>query len=60
MVKSLGSGKGNLADADTLAWAGTVRKVMELVNDSTTVIPGHGKHGGRELLEYTVGMFGGE
>lgn len=57
LVKEVGAGKGNLADADTLAWASTVRKVKEKFPQTTIVIPGHGKRGGQELLNYTIKLF---
>ena len=59
LVKEIGAGKGNLADADTLAWSGTVRRVIENYPDVRIVVPGHGEPGGEELLEYTVKMFEG-
>ena len=57
LVKEMGAGKGNLADADTLAWSGTVRRVIENYPDVRIVVPGHGEPGGEELLEYTLKMF---
>lgn len=57
LVKSLGAGKGNLADADVKAWPETVRKVMEAYPEVEVVVPGHGKTGGKELLEFTIGLF---
>ena len=57
LVKEIGAGKGNLADADTLAWSETVRRVIENYPDASIVVPGHGDPGGVELLEYTVRMF---
>lgn len=57
LVKEVGAGKGNLADADTLAWASTVRKVKEKFPQTMIVIPGHGKRGGQELLDYTIKLF---
>ena len=60
MVKSLGAGRGNLADADTLAWSQTVTQIKSQYPYLKQVIPGHGKVGGVELLEYTVEMFSQE
>lgn len=59
LIKEMGAGKGNLADADTLAWSGTVRRVIERYPEVEIVVPGHGEPGGVELLEYTVKMFEG-
>lgn len=57
LVKSIGAGKGNLADADTTRWASTVREVRRLFSQAEVVVPGHGPYGGKELLEYTMRMF---
>ncbi len=45
------SGVGNVRDADLLAWPASVDRVAAL--GAETVIPGHGKPGGPELLEHT-------
>jgi metallo-beta-lactamase class B len=60
MIKEMGAGKGNLADADTAAWSGTVRRVRAAYPDATIVVPGHGAPGGPELFDYTIEMFGGK
>lgn len=57
MVKSLKAGKGNLADADTLLWSQSIRKVLATFPDAQIIVPGHGPAGGKELLEYTAAMF---
>lgn len=57
MVKSLNSGKGNLADASVKKWSKTIQKVKLAFPKMQYVIPGHGKHGGVELLDYTIEMF---
>lgn len=57
MIKSLGSGKGNLEDANIQEWSNTVMKVREHLPQIEVVIPGHGKHGGVELLDFTIKMF---
>jgi metallo-beta-lactamase class B len=59
MIKSSGAGKGNLADADTLAWPKTVRLLEEEFDKALLIIPGHGPSGGRELLDYTISLFEG-
>jgi len=60
MVKSLKSGKGNLADANVKEWANTIQKVKMAYPDAKIVIPGHGKFGGVDLLNYTIDMFSEE
>jgi len=57
LVKAVGSMKGNLADADVEEWSNTVRKVKEKYPNADIVVPGHGKTGGVELLDYTIELF---
>jgi len=57
LVKATGSAKGNLEDANTTEWPKTVEKLRILVPQVKIVIPGHGKPGGEELLDYTVDLF---
>lgn len=57
MIKSLNAGKGNLNNANTLEWPSTIRKVKKAFPDVQTVVPGHGKYGDIELLDYTIRMF---
>ncbi len=57
MIKSLGSGKGNLADANVEEWSKTVQKVKNYFRDIKLVIPGHGNYGETDLLDYTIEMF---
>ncbi len=46
--------KGNIADADLRAWPESVRTVMRRYPMAAIVVPGHGRWGGRELLEHTI------
>ena len=59
LLKSLNAGKGNLADADTLAWSNTVLEIKNAYSPTVlqTIIPGHGRHGGRALLDFTIELF---
>ncbi|QLG44406.1 subclass B1 metallo-beta-lactamase [Costertonia aggregata] len=57
MVKSIGATKGYLGDANTHTWSKTISKVKEAYPDLKFVIPGHEKHGGSELLDYTIDLF---
>lgn len=57
LIKEVGAGKGNLADADLNAWANTVRRIKQTYPNIKYVVPGHGTVGGTELLEYTIKMF---
>lgn len=58
LIKVLGAGKGNLNDADTLAWPATVTVIKAVYPDATHILPGHGIPGGREQLDYTEKLFG--
>lgn len=57
LIKELGAGKGNLADADTIAWPQTVANLKAAYPRVKHIIPGHGKVGGPELLDYTIHLF---
>lgn len=57
LIKELAAGKGNLEDADTSAWSGSVRKIKAAYPDVKIVIPGHGNVGDRSLLDYTIKLF---
>jgi metallo-beta-lactamase class B len=57
MLKESNAGKGNLADANVGDWPKTVAKVKAQYPDVRFVIPGHGKWGGKELLDYTMELF---
>ena len=57
LIKEVGAGKGNLAEANADEWSETVRKVKEAYPKVKKIIPGHGKSGGIELLDYTIHLF---
>ncbi len=57
MVKSLKAGKGNLEDANVLAWPQTIAEIQKAYPSVKTVIPGHGSVGGIALLAYTKSLF---
>lgn len=48
---------GNIADANLNDWSETVEKVKNHYGSAKTVIPGHGKHGGAELIDYTIDLY---
>jgi metallo-beta-lactamase class B len=55
MVKSLNfKNLGNTADGDLKAYPETINKLMKQFPEAKIVIPGHGKYGGRELIEHTL------
>ncbi|WP_020605276.1 subclass B1 metallo-beta-lactamase [Spirosoma spitsbergense] len=57
LIKEVGATKGNLEDANVVAWPGTVSKLKQKHPQAKIVVPGHGKSGGTELLEYTIHLF---
>lgn len=57
LIKEAGAGKGNLEDANTMKWPQTVQKIKQKYSETEIVIPGHGKVGGTELLDYTIKLF---
>jgi metallo-beta-lactamase class B len=57
LIKELNATKGNLADANTVAWPQTVRKIKAKYPALKYVIPGHGELGGTNLLDYTIDLF---
>jgi metallo-beta-lactamase class B len=58
LIKEVRAGFGFLGDANTAAWSGTVINVKSTFPDVQIVIPGHGKVGNAELLDYTIKLFG--
>ena len=60
LIKSLGAGKGNLSDANTEQWPLTVSKIKKEFPETAIIVPGHGKNGGIELLDFTIRLFTGE
>lgn len=57
LIKYYGAGKGNLADANIEQWPKTVKLLKKDFIDIKIVVPGHGKSGGMELLDYTIELF---
>ena len=57
LIKALKAGDGNLEDADVEEWPYTVQKIKSIYPTLKIVVPGHGKSGGINLLDYTIGKF---
>jgi len=57
MVKTVNASKGNLEDANVSEWSNTIQKIKEDYPNLRVVVPGHGKSGGIELLDYTKELF---
>lgn len=60
LVKEVGAGKGNLEDANIHDWSNTVRRVKTKYSNAEIIVPGHGKYGGHDLLNYTIELFNKE
>lgn len=57
LIKSMNAGDGYLGDANIYEWSKTVESIKKDLPDLKVVIPGHGNHGGKELLDYTIELF---
>lgn len=57
LIKEVNATKGYLGDANVQAWSATVEKLKTQYPDAKIIIPGHGKIGGIELLDYTIKLF---
>lgn len=57
LVKELNATKGNLEDADIIAWSSTIQKVRSSFPTAKIIVPGHGKYGDKSLLDYTEQLF---
>lgn len=57
LIKEINATKGYLGDANLATWSGTVEKIKKDFPSIKIVVPGHGKYGNIELLDYTIGLF---
>jgi hypothetical protein len=57
LIKELGASKGNLADANVIAWPNTIRNLKQKYPEAQILIPGHGKSGGTEFFDCTIKLF---
>ncbi len=57
LIKEMNANKGYLNDANVNDWAATVEKVKKEYPQVRVVVPGHGKYGNEELLDYTIELF---
>lgn len=57
LIKEMNASKGYLGDANVNEWSATVSKIKAKYPDTQLVVPGHGKSGGVELLDYTIKLF---
>jgi len=57
MVKEVNATKGYLGDANIASWPKTIENIKKTLPAAQFIIPGHGKIGGQELLNYTITLF---
>ncbi|MEO9966338.1 MAG: subclass B1 metallo-beta-lactamase [Reichenbachiella sp.] len=57
LVKSLGASEGYTGEANLSEWSNTIEKIKKKFPKTKLVVPGHGKWGDQELLEYTAILF---
>ena len=57
MLKAMNAKQGNTADANLEEWSNTIKVVKKEFKALKIAIPGHGKVGGMELLDYTAALF---
>jgi metallo-beta-lactamase class B len=57
LVKELNASKGYLGDANLATWSATVEHVKKEFPNVSIVVPGHGEHGNKDLLDYTIRLF---
>ncbi|CAL2105180.1 B2 metallo-beta-lactamase [Tenacibaculum sp. 190524A02b] len=57
LVKTMNAPKGFTGDANIPQWPSTIQNIKKELPNLKTVIPGHGKYGGTELLDYTIELF---
>ncbi len=48
---------GNIGDANLDKWSETAKNIKREYGSAKIVIPGHGKYGGSELIDYTIDLF---
>ncbi len=57
LIKEMDASKGYLGDANISSWSPTVELVKQAYPNVKIVVPGHGKFGSQQLLDYTIQLF---
>jgi metallo-beta-lactamase class B len=57
LIKEVNVSKGYLGDANVADWPATVEKIKKEYPHVQLVVPGHGEHGNKELLDCTIHLF---
>ena len=57
MVKNAGATNlGNISEADLKQWPVSLEKMKQTFPDAEIIIPGHGRHGGYEIVDNTIAL----
>ena len=56
-IRSFNGWVGNIGDASLDKWSETATRVKKEYSKAKIVIPGHGRHGGIELIDYTIKLY---
>jgi len=56
-IRSYNGWVGNIGDANLEKWSETARNIKREYGFARIVVPGHGKYGGSELIDYTIDLF---
>lgn len=60
LIKEMDASKGYLGDANVEDWSSTVERIKKEYPNIKTIVPGHGKYGNINLLDYTIDLFKAE
>lgn len=56
-IRSFNGWVGNIGDAILYNWSETATRIKNEYSSAKVVIPGHGRHGGVELIDYTIKLY---
>ncbi len=56
-IRNFNGWVGNIGDANLSEWSATATKIKQHYGEAKIVIPGHGKFGGSELIDYTIQLY---
>jgi glyoxylase-like metal-dependent hydrolase (beta-lactamase superfamily II) len=56
-IRNLNGWIGNIGDASLDKWSETATKIKNEYGSAKIVVPGHGKYGGTELIDYTIKQY---
>lgn len=56
-IRNLNGWIGNIGDAHLDKWSETATHIKREYGEAEIVVPGHGKYGGYELIDYTIDLY---